>query len=152
MMQKGPGFRSPARGRGPHPRDRVPGPRTESHMRWTPGNRENIEDRRGSSGMAMRAGGLGIGGLLLVLILSWVTGVDFLGLIDSGAPPPESVGTTGRVASSPAEEKLVDFVDAVVGDAQSTWRELLGARYQETRAVLFRDSIQSACGFAQSAT
>ena len=102
--------------------------------------------------MGMRAGGLGIGGLLLVLILSWVTGVDFLGLIDSGAPPPESAGTTGRVAASPEEEKLVDFVDAVMSDAQGTWRELLGARYQETRAVLFRDATQSTCGFAQSAT
>jgi predicted metalloprotease len=46
----------------------------------------------------------------------------------------------------------VDFVDAVMADTQSTWRELLAGRYQETRAVLFRDAIQSACGFAQSAT
>jgi len=121
-------------------------------MRWTPGNRENVEDRRASSGIGMRVGGLGLGGLLVVFLLSWLTGVDFLGLLDSGAPLPESAGTTGRVASSPTEERLVDFVDAVMGDVQSTWRQLLGSRYQETRAVLFRDSIQSACGFAQSAT
>jgi uncharacterized protein len=121
-------------------------------MRWTPGNRENVDDRRASSGIGMRVGGLGLGGLLVVFLLSWLTGVDFLGLLDSGAPLPESAGTTGRVASSPTEERLVDFVDAVMGDVQSTWRQLLGSRYQETRAVLFRDSIQSACGFAQSAT
>ena len=103
--------------------------------------------------MRMGVGGLGIGGLLLVLLLSWFTGVDFLSLLGGGAPPPsESVGTTGGVTASPEEERLVDMVDAVVGDAQETWRELLGGRYQETRAVLFRDAIQSACGFAQAAT
>jgi uncharacterized protein len=40
----------------------------------------------------------------------------------------------------------------VMDDAQDTWRQLLGGRYQETRAVLFRDAINSACGLAQSAT
>ena len=121
-------------------------------MRWTPGNRGNIEDRRGSSGMRMGSvGGLGIGGLLLVLLLSWFTGVDILSLLGgAGAPPPETAGTTGTVTATPEEERLVDMVDAVAGDAQQTWGELLGGRYQETRVVLFRDAIQSACGFAQA--
>jgi predicted metalloprotease len=44
------------------------------------------------------------------------------------------------------------MVDAVVDDAQDTWRQLLGGRYQETTAVLFRNATDSACGFAQSAT
>jgi predicted metalloprotease len=56
------------------------------------------------------------------------------------------------VTSTPEEERLVDFVDAVMADAQSTWRSLLGGRYQDTQAVVFRDAIQSACGFAESAT
>jgi hypothetical protein len=121
-------------------------------MRWTPGDRSNIEDRRGMSGMGM--GGLGIGGLLVVLLLSWFTGVDFVSLLGgSGAPAPtEAVGTTGPVDASPEEERLVDMVDAVIGDAQNTWRELLGGRYQETTAVIFRDATQSTCGFAQAAT
>lgn len=122
-------------------------------MRWTPGDRSNVEDRRGSSGFGMRAGGLGIGGLLVVLLLSWITGVDFLSLIGTdGRAPTETVGTSGRVNASPEEERLVDMVDAVMDDAQDTWRQLLGGRYQDTTAVVFRDAIQSACGFAQSAT
>jgi uncharacterized protein len=124
-------------------------------MRWTPGDRSNIEDRRGSSGMRMGGvGGLGLGGLVIVVLLSLFTGVDFLSLLGGGGnyAPPESVGTSGRVAATPEEERLVDFVDAVMDDAQDTWRQLLGDRYKETRAVLFRDAIQSACGFAQSAT
>ncbi len=122
-------------------------------MRWTPGDRSNIEDLRGRSGMGMKAGGLGIGGLLLMLVLSWATGIDFLSLVGSGSgAPTESVGTSGTVASTPAEEKLVDFVDAVMDDTQDTWRALLGSRYQPTKARLFRDAIQSACGFAESAS
>jgi predicted metalloprotease len=95
---------------------------------------------------------MGIGGLLVLLLLSWFTGVDFLSLAGGGAPPSDYVGTSGRTEASPEEERLVDFVDAVMEDAQDTWRELLGGRYQDTRAVLFRDATQSTCGFAQSAT
>ena len=123
-------------------------------MRWTPGDRSNVEDLRGRSGIGMRAGGLGIGGMLVLLLLSWATGVDFLSLFSGGGggAPTESVGTSGTVASSPEEEKLVDFVDAVMADTQTTWKELLGDRYQPTKVRLFRDSIQSACGFAQAAS
>jgi predicted metalloprotease len=122
-------------------------------MRWTPGDRGNVEDLRGRSGMGMKAGGLGIGGLLVVLLLSWATGIDFLSLVGSGGgPPAETVGTSGTVATTPEEEKLVDLVDAVTGDAQATWGQLLGNRYQPTKVRLFRDAIQSACGFAQAAS
>jgi predicted metalloprotease len=104
--------------------------------------------------MAMGAGGLGVGGLLLLLVLSWATGIDLTSIVGGGgAPAPsETVGTGGSVKASPEEERLVDMVDAVMGDAQETWRQLLGGRYQDTKAVLFRDAINSACGFAQSAT
>jgi predicted metalloprotease len=125
-------------------------------MRWTPGDRGNIEDLRGRSGIGMKAGGLGIGGLLVVLLLSWATGIDFLSLVgNGGGAPTESVGTSGTsgtVATTPEEEKLVDFVDAVMGDAQATWRDLLGNRYEPTKVRLFRDAIQSACGFAEAAS
>jgi uncharacterized protein len=124
-------------------------------MRWTPGDRGNIEDLRGrSGGMGIRAGGLGIGGLLLMLVLSWATGVDFLSLLGGGGggAPVESVGTSGTVATTPEEEKLVDMVDAVMADTQQTWGQLLGNRYQPTKALLFRDGVESACGFAQSAS
>jgi len=47
---------------------------------------------------------------------------------------------------------MVDFVDAVAGDAQDTWARLLGPRYERTVVSLFRDAVQSACGAAESAT
>jgi uncharacterized protein len=124
-------------------------------MRWTRGDRRNIEDRRAHSARAVGLGGVGIGGLLLLLVLSWATGIDLVSVDPGGGgspAPSETVGTSGPVATSPEEERLVDMVDAVLEDGQQMWRHLLGARYQPTRAVLFRDAIDSTCGFAQSAT
>ena len=124
-------------------------------MRWTPGDRSNIDDARGRSGFSRLGGGvpLSLGGVVLLFLISWATGTNFLSLLSGGGESPtDSIGTSGQVASSPAEERQVDFVDAVMKDAQDTWAQLLGNRYQPTRAVLFRDSIQSACGFAESAT
>src|SRR3954466_8190392 len=109
-------------------------------MRWTPGDRSNIEDMRGRTGG--RAVPIGLGGFVVLLLLSWATGTDFLSLLSSpGSTPSDAVGTTGPVASSPAEERQVDFVDAVMKDVQETWRRLLPGQYQPTRAVLFRDSM-----------
>ena len=120
-------------------------------MRWTPGGRGNIDDQRGRSG-GMGAVPMGIGGVLVLLVLSWFTGVDFLSLIGNNpAPQSQSAGPAGPVASTPEEEKTVDFVDAVVEDNQKTWEQLLGGRYERTRATLFRGAVQSACGSAQSA-
>jgi predicted metalloprotease len=129
-------------------------------MRWSAGDRGNIEDMRGRSG----GGGmipLGIGGVIVVALLSMFTGVDFFSILGGGgggSAGPTPVGTSGSSGgaapanASPSEERMVDMVDAVARDAQETWRQLLGDRYQPTKVVLFRDSIQSACGYAQSAT
>ena len=120
-------------------------------MQWTPGDRGNVEDMRGRSGVG--AIPLSIGGFLVLLMLSWVSGTNLFSLLsnDSQTPSP-GAGTSGQVSSSPAEERMVDFVDAVAKDTQDTWAQLLGSRYERTRVVLFRDSIDSACGYAQSAT
>ena len=118
-------------------------------MRWSTGDRGNIEDNRASSGGG-RMIPLGIGGFIVVALLSMYTGIDFFSILGGGgsSSAPTSVGTTGKVSGSPEEEKLVNMVDAVAGDVQQTWTQLLGDRYQPTKVVLFRDSIQSACGYA----
>jgi hypothetical protein len=126
-------------------------------MRWSRGDRSNIEDQRSSSGAGLRRGvPIGIGGLLLILVLSWLTGTDILSLLDGGGgasvPPSAQVGGGAAVPTSPREEDRVDFVDAVMGDVQDTWQRALGTRYQATRVVLFRDAVRSACGFAESAS
>src|SRR5581483_818770 len=125
-------------------------------MRWSPmGRSRNLEDRRGLSGSGLRlGGGISLGTLLLLVILSLVFKQDFLSLLGTGS----SVVTTGE-RSAPIndsnEEPQVQFVSFVLDDAQRTWSELLrreGVQYQDARLVLFRDAVQSGCGLAQSAT
>src|SRR5262249_45634789 len=124
-------------------------------MRWTAGDRRNVEDARGGGGgFGGRAVPIGLGGLVLLALLSWATGTNFLSLLnpttDDGSST--SVGRSAPVSSSPAEEREVDFVDAVMKDVQATWTMALPREYQPTRVVLFRDVINSACGMAESAT
>jgi uncharacterized protein len=127
-------------------------------MRWETGDRSNIDDERQSSGGFGSGGGgfglgpmhLGIGGVLILLVLSWLTGTNFFALLGGGGPAV--VGSPSSRPANPQDERRVDFVDAVAGDVQATWASLLGSRYEKTRVVLFRDAIDSACGFAQSAT
>jgi uncharacterized protein len=122
-------------------------------MRWTPGDRGDIEDMRGRSSFGGGAIPLGLGGFVVLLLLSWVSGTNLFTLLGTDAGQPSSTtGTSGQVPTTPAEERLVDFVDAVMKDAQDMWAAKLGGRYERTRVVLFRDAIDSACGLAQSAT
>ncbi len=118
-------------------------------MKWEAGDRSNIEDARGRSGAGVA--GIGIGGFLILLVLSWVSGTNLFSLIGTDAPGA-GVSSGPATETSPAEERMVDFVDTVMNDAQDTWTGLLDGRYQRTKVVLFRDAVQSACGAAESAT
>jgi hypothetical protein len=62
----------------------------------------------------------------------------------------------GTSARDQAEKPLVQFVSFVLDDTQKTWTTILPQQtnrpYRHAKLVLFRDSIQSGCGGAQSAT
>jgi predicted metalloprotease len=96
---------------------------------------------------------LGLGGILVLLVLSFVFKQDFLSLLGA-------TGTTSGVsAASPQfienQEPLVEFVSFVLDDAQTTWASVFsrsGAGYRDAKLVLFRDAVRSACGFAQAVT
>jgi uncharacterized protein len=120
-------------------------------MRWTPGNRGNVQDLRGRSGGGGMGMPLGIGGVVILLVGSWLTGVNLFQVVGGGGGGAADVVADRPVSSSPEEERMVDFVDAVMGDIQHSWSQSLPS-YQPTRAVLFRDSIQSACGLSSSAS
>ena len=124
-------------------------------MRWTPGgSRGNLEDRRGQ-----RAGiggkGMGIGGGLILLVLSLIFGQNLFE--GTGGPGPVATtadGAVSPVTETPEEARLVEFVNFVLNDAQAVWTEVLprhGERYRDARLVIFRDVVQSGCGVAEAA-
>jgi len=131
-------------------------------VRWTPGGEsQNIEDERGSSGGGGMIGGrgLGLGGFLILLVLSLVFRQDFFSLLGGGgggAPvgDPGTGAPTVPVKSTPEEDREVQFVSFVLDDAQHAWSQILpqdGTPYRDAKLVLFRGAIQSGCGFAQAA-
>jgi predicted metalloprotease len=129
-------------------------------MRWTPGgSSDDVEDRRDDSGGGgFQPGGihLGLGGIVVLFILSLIFKRDFLSLVSTGA-----VDTAATTVSQPntaldqQEKPLVDFVTFVLNDTQNTWSQILpqqGVPYRHAKLVLYRDAYPSACGAAQSAT
>ena len=121
-------------------------------MRWQPGgSSDNVEDRRGMRRAGM-GGGMGLGAILLVLFLSWLTGSDLssmLGLLSGGVGSQDS----GSVATGvPPNDEAGQFATWVLNDNQAVWLKLLGSDYRPTTMVLFTDATESGCGFAQAAT
>jgi predicted metalloprotease len=127
-------------------------------MRWTPGGVSgDIEDRRDSSGgggFGFGGGGVpfGIGGLLVLLVLSFIFKRDLISpLLNSGSPGPATVSRPEDPARKAAESREVQFVSFVLDDAQSDWDKLI-PNYRHAKLVLFRDQTNSPCGQAGTAT
>ena len=131
-------------------------------MRWTPGGRsDDIEDDRDSSGGdgggGFNFGGIhiGIGGFIILLILSFVFKRNFLSLAGIGTATAPTQVSRPDTARDQREEPLVQFISFVLDDTQKTWSQILsqqGVRYRHAKLVLFRNRIDSACGLAQAAT
>jgi predicted metalloprotease len=118
-------------------------------MKWQRGDDRYVEDRRGMS--LGRGVPFGIGGLLVLAVLSWLTGTDLLSLL-APASQPDS-GQVVERQTAPGEDPLKDMVSAVMTDVNETWTRLLGGRYQPTTVVLFTDQVDAeGCGLAESAT
>jgi hypothetical protein len=98
--------------------------------------------------MALPVGG-GIGGLVLLLLFSALTGTNPTDLINS-QPSSDEVGTTGLRSEDPQSQ----FISVVLGSTEQVWSALFreqGATYQPPVLVLFEQATQSACGVGQSA-
>ena len=107
----------------------------------------NIQDRRGM-GMALPVGG-GIGGLVLLLLFSALTGQNPVDIITTQSSD-ETVGTSGV----PADDPQAEFISVVLKDTEEVWSDVFrerGADYPEPTLVLFTQATQSACGVGQSA-
>src|SRR5690606_19866117 len=128
-------------------------------MEWK-GRRQsnNIEDRRGAGGRnpfgrgGMRipvgrggvrraGGGLGIGSIILILIVSWVFGINPLTLLSGG-----DIGLDGggyeqqQTRSTPANDEMTAFVRTVLAETEDTWNGIFqasGQTYEEPQLVLF---------------
>ncbi|MGH8186926.1 MAG: KPN_02809 family neutral zinc metallopeptidase [Steroidobacteraceae bacterium] len=119
-------------------------------MRWQ-GRRgsQNVEDRRGMR--FGRAGGIGIGTIVLALIAVYF-GQDPSVVLQNVQEPGQAEQVPYE--ESPAEARLREFVSVVLADTEQTWGGIftsMGRTYEDPTLVLFSGAAQSACGFAQAA-
>jgi predicted metalloprotease len=120
-------------------------------MRWK-GRRgsENVEDRRSMAAPVVAGGGL-IGFIVVVVVM-------LLG----GDPRPvmqqmqQAAPQAGPAQAPPEEDERAQFVSVVLADTEDVWnqvfQEQVGKPYVEPTLIMFRDRVQSACGFQSAAT
>jgi uncharacterized protein len=124
----------------------------------------NVEDRRGERGRGLptgRAGGLGMGTILLLGILGWALGINPMYLIGGaqivsniGGSQQEAQRAPGNSTAPPPSDQMGEFVSAVLGSTEVQWKEIFtrfGKSYRAPTLVMFSGATSSACGFAQSA-
>ncbi|NMM50405.1 KPN_02809 family neutral zinc metallopeptidase [Marinigracilibium pacificum] len=124
-------------------------------MKWQ-GRRgsSNVEDRRGSS-MGTR-GGLGCGGIIIILLISWLLGINPLQLFQASSGVTNVTQQEQPYEATAEEDELAQFVKVVLADTEDVWgkvfSEKYGEDYPEPTLVLFNGQVQSGCGFAGAAT
>lgn len=137
-------------------------------MDWQSGQMSSdVEDRRGDSGGGGfgfgGGGGLGIVGFVILLVISLVTGRNYIGAYLHGgsaqAPDQQQQGpaVAGRAPTgeAPGGDRDAHLISFVLDDVQKSWTQIFqqqGRSYRHAHLVLFRDETYSGCGTAQSAT
>src|SRR5262245_52137025 len=120
---------------------------------------DNVEDRRGSP--MGRAGGIGLGTIILLGFIGWALGINPLYLIGGaemlsrlGGSQQQSQPAPGSSEANSSSDQMGEFVSAVLGSTEVQWKEIFarsGKTYQPPSLVMFSGAAQSACGFASSA-
>jgi uncharacterized protein len=125
---------------------------------------ENVEDDREASasrggGLSGRAGGLGIGTVIIIGLISWYFGIDPSVLLNgaqilTGGSPSQQTDSTPPVATGTPNDPTGKFVAEVLGDTEDRWTEIFaasGRTYHPPKLRLFSGSEPTPCAFAHSA-
>ena len=115
------------------------------------GRREssNVDDRR-RSGLST-AGGIGIGGIIVAALLTWVMGGNPLDAIQQAAEQQMNVSTQteGNREFTEEEEELAKFSRQILAGTEDVWTEVfrqMGREYVPPRMVLYTGAVKAACG------
>lgn len=122
------------------------------------GRREstNVEDRRSSAGkMAGIAGGAGLIGLIITLVMQFMGGgnVD-LGSLAENVLTQSQTETVGEATFSEEEQELASFSKKILASTEDVWTKVfkqMGKTYQPPTLVLYTGSTSTRCGQGQAA-
>ncbi len=129
-------------------------------MRWKKARRsDNVVDQRGK-GPRRGGKGLSLAAVAVIVVVGLLSGQDplqIIGNITGQAVQQGGINLGGHPASQAdalTNDPASEFVRAILGDTEDTWRGLFkqaGKTYQDPTLILFNGSVRSACGFADSA-
>ena len=115
------------------------------------GRREssNVDDRR-RTGLST-AGGIGIGGIIVAALLTWLMGGNPLDAIQQAAEQQMNVSTQteGNREFTEEEEELAKFSRQILAGTEDVWTEVfrqMGREYVPPRMVLYTGAVKTACG------
>ncbi|MBQ0024582.1 MAG: neutral zinc metallopeptidase [Bacteroidales bacterium] len=120
------------------------------------GRREssNVEDRRGPRAKTM--GGVGIGGVIIIGILTWLLGGDpGQAIQQAGAVLGNQAATSVDYTPTAEEEELATFSKQILAGTEDVWSAIFkqyGKTYIPPKLVLFTDAVQSGCGGATASS
>lgn len=115
-------------------------------MRWDLGRRsENVEDRRGMGGVAVKGGG----GVILLALVVYALGGDPTQILMQGLSQPTA---SESHLTKTEQSREMDFASAVLGNTEDVWGKLMKGAYQPPVLVIYSGSVQSACGVGQTAS
>ena len=123
------------------------------------GRREssNVDDRRRSGLSSAGIGGMGIGSLVIVALITWVMGgnpLDALQTVATQQMTNVSTQAEGGREFTAEEEELATFSKQILAGTEDVWTEVfkeMGREYVPPRMVLYTGSVQTGCGNGQSA-
>lgn len=104
-----------------------------------------------STGRMAVGGGIGTIVIVLVVLLLGGDPSQLLNSVQEGSPATES----GPVTTTPEEDEMAQFVSVVLADTEEVWGKIFeesDKTYRQPKLVLFREQVQSACGFASAAS
>ncbi len=106
-------------------------------------------------GALPKTGGIGCLGLLVIMLLAYITGKNPLELLQQvGTDTSVSTRVPTPTPDAGGFDREKDFVSAVLGDTEDTWGRVFaaaGRQYRPPVLVLFTGSVSSACGFSSAA-
>lgn len=112
----------------------------------------NVDDRRGRGGAA-RMGGMGIGGLIVIGLITWLLGGNPLDVLQSAGSMDMIPQIEGNYTPTAEEEELAVFSRQILAGTEDVWSKIFseyGRTYEPPKLVLFSGSVQSGCGGATS--